>query len=161
MLVHAWLWRYGRGGCLGTGHKDGQTSSAVTGSTGNPSFCWRTRSFGRRFRSCHSDQKRQRVSASRLWRPMNSLPSCGLRPIAALLLCPLRLITLRLKADGPTKIDGHRPRRVYRRPKKLNIAITMTTAPTSQMILFMIVLLLPGEARASGGVCGPTSLCAG
>lgn len=46
-----------------------------------------------------------------------------------------------------------------RRPKKLKIAITMTTAPTSQMMLFMISLLLPGKARASGGERGPTSLC--
>lgn len=46
-----------------------------------------------------------------------------------------------------------------RRPKKLKIAITMTTAPTSQMMLFMISLLLPGEARDSGGERGPTSLC--
>lgn len=37
----------------------------------------------------------------------------------------------------------------YRRPRKLNIAITITTAPMSQMILFIISLLSPGEARSS------------
>ena len=57
------------------------------------------------------------------------------------------------------RATGQNPRRTYRRPKKLNIAITMTTAPTSQMMLFIIVLLLPWEARASGGERGPTSLC--
>jgi hypothetical protein len=36
----------------------------------------------------------------------------------------------------------------YRSPKKLNIANTMTIAPTIQMILFMISLLVR-KARAS------------
>ena len=50
--------------------------------------------------------------------------------------------------------DGYSRRPAYLRPKKLNIAITMTTAPTSQMILFMISLLLLGETRTSGGDAG-------
>ncbi|PZV38913.1 hypothetical protein B5V02_08845 [Mesorhizobium kowhaii] len=43
------------------------------------------------------------------------------------------------------RLTGQSSRRTYRRPKKLNITNTMTTAPTSQMMLFMISLRLLRE----------------
>lgn len=50
---------------------------------------------------------------------------------------------------GPANPSGCRRKwPPYRRPKKLKIAKTTTTAPTSQMILFMISLLLLSKVRA-------------
>ena len=59
---------------------------------------------------------------------------------------------------APHKL-GREPMVFYLSPKKLNIAITMTTAPTSQMILFMTYLLVAWETRASDGGCWSTCLC--
>lgn len=137
-------------------------------SVAQPGSAPRSGRGGRRFKSCHSDQRKQRVSASRLRR--SACPSSEItrvprqsdgrisirrasvtRPTAMPVALDSNQSTGRLMPScvRSRTVSGKHPdwyaRPPQRRPKKLKIAITMTTAPTSQMILFIISLLLPGK----------------